>query len=217
MILRELGVKTADTYRSISLKCKLQQKFGERISIINQTVGSAFICASFIPLGDDLEKLRHLEAESQIDETQWIILHAAKILKGDINTCRKDRQQEQSTGVSFSAAEKMIPNSLFNFTAMLLCDKPRVSTQGDPLSSRRVLVDQPVREKALIVSQQLLQHVAGVPTPLGIATTYHIYKKLPPFGGRRLSPQGLKFGVNHLQNIFCLDTPYSIYHYTTGL
>ena len=36
-ILQELGVKTAQSYRSITLKRKLQKKFGERISIINQT------------------------------------------------------------------------------------------------------------------------------------------------------------------------------------
>ena len=54
-ILQELGVKTAQSYRSITLKIMLQKKFGERISIINQTGGSAFICASFIPLGNALE------------------------------------------------------------------------------------------------------------------------------------------------------------------
>ena len=32
------------------------------------------------------------------------------------------------------------------------------------------------------------------------------YNQLPPFGGRRLSPEGLMFGVNHVQSIFCLDT-----------
>ena len=96
MILRELGVKTADTYRSISLKCKLQQKFGERISIINQTGGSAFICGSSIPLGDALEELRHLEAkESQIDETQRIILRAAKIRR---------RHQDMQEGETTTAA-----------------------------------------------------------------------------------------------------------------
>lgn len=48
-ILRELGVKTADQYRSITLKFKLQQHFGSRVSILNQTCGSGFICASWYP------------------------------------------------------------------------------------------------------------------------------------------------------------------------
>ena len=34
------------------------------------------------------------------------------------------------------------------------------------------MVDQPTTETALIISQQLLQHISGVPTPLGIATAY---------------------------------------------
>ena len=67
-ILLELGVKTAGTYQSITLKLKLQQKFGKHISIINQSSGSGFICASTIPLGDAPEKLRHLELGRHVDE-----------------------------------------------------------------------------------------------------------------------------------------------------
>ena len=57
-ILLELGVKTADTYRSVTLKWKLQQKFGKRISILNQICDSEFICALSVPLGDALDRLR---------------------------------------------------------------------------------------------------------------------------------------------------------------
>ena len=44
-ILRELGVKTADTYRLITFKWKLIRHFGSRVSIIDQSIGSGFICA----------------------------------------------------------------------------------------------------------------------------------------------------------------------------
>jgi hypothetical protein len=40
-----------------------------------------------------------------------------------------------------------------------------------------VMVDQPTTEKALIVSQQLLQHISGMPTPLGTATAYHVFNQ----------------------------------------
>ena len=153
-----MGVKTAQSYRSITLKRKLQKKFGERISIINQTGGSAFICASFIPLGNALEKLRQLEAQSQVDETNQILQRAAKILRCDIKKCRKERREDQSTEVSYAAAEKIVPDSLFNFTAMLLCDKPKVPNKEE---SVRVLVDLETGEKALIISQQILQHVGA--------------------------------------------------------
>ena len=59
------------------------------------------------------------------------ILHsAAKILRTDIDMCRRERRREQTTEVSFPAAEKMVPISPFNFTAMLLCKKTRL-TQGE--------------------------------------------------------------------------------------
>ena len=61
VILHELGVKPADEYRSSTLKLKLQQHFGKRVSIISQSSGSGFICASTVPLGDALEKLKRLE------------------------------------------------------------------------------------------------------------------------------------------------------------
>jgi len=43
--------------------------------------------------------------------------------------------------------------------------------------SGRVLVNQPTIEKALIASQQLLQHIAGVPSPLAIATAYYVFNR----------------------------------------
>ena len=66
----------------------------------------------------------------------------------------------------------MVPDSIFNFTAMLLNDKiPKLSVDG------RVIVDQPTAEKAIIMSQHVLQHVSEVPTPLGIATAYHTFNQ----------------------------------------
>lgn len=70
-ILLELGVKTADTYRSITLKWKLEQRFGKRISLFSQSTGSGFICASSISFGDVLEKLRLLELNRHVDEKQF--------------------------------------------------------------------------------------------------------------------------------------------------
>ena len=41
----------------------------------------------------------------------------------------------------------------------------------------RVIVDQRITDKATIISQHILQLVSGVPTPLGIATAYHVYNQ----------------------------------------
>ena len=77
-----------------------------------------------------------------------------------------------STEISFTSANDIVLDSLFNFTAMLLSDKiPELSEGG------RAVVDQRIAEKAVIMSQHILQHVTGVATPLGIATAYHIFNQ----------------------------------------
>ena len=63
-ILQKLQVKNDDDYRATTLKWKLKEKYGISIAIISQACGSGFICASTKPLGDALEKLRHLEEKN---------------------------------------------------------------------------------------------------------------------------------------------------------
>ena len=55
-------------------------------------------------------------------------------------------------------------DSLFNFTAMLLSETPPKLQE-----SGRVLANEPTTEKALIASQQLLQHITSVPI-MGISS-----------------------------------------------
>ena len=57
LLLRDKGVLTWDSYRSTTLKTRLKSHFGSRISILEQTYGSGFICASNVCLGDAIEKL----------------------------------------------------------------------------------------------------------------------------------------------------------------
>ena len=96
-ILQELGVKTADSYRSITLKLKLQHQYGNRISILDQSCGSGFICASTIPFGGALEKLRHLEAGKHADDKHRTLRHSAEILREDCKQCKRQCQNEKST------------------------------------------------------------------------------------------------------------------------
>jgi len=173
-ILKKLGVKTSESYKTTSLILKLQQHFGKKISIINQSSGSGFLCASSVSLGDALEKLRQLETEHCKDKKQHTLEKAARILKDDFKLCKKAIQNKQSTEISFAAAEKIVPDSLFNFTAMLLSGKVY-----KPLGKEceRMTVDQSTKERALIMSQQLLQQASSIPTPLAIASSYHIYNQ----------------------------------------
>ena len=54
-LLHDKGVLTWDSYRSTTLKTKLQSHFGSRVSILEQTHGPGFICASNVCLGDAIE------------------------------------------------------------------------------------------------------------------------------------------------------------------
>ena len=92
---------------------------------------------------------------------------------------RKKEVQEEEKGipvteVSNAAAGKTVPDSLFNFTAMLLCDKQNMPNKEESL---RVLVDLETGKKALTITQHVLQHVGGMSTPQGIATPYHLYNQ----------------------------------------
>ena len=88
-ILRELGVKTADTYRLITSKWKLIRHFWSRVSILDQSIGSGFMCASYIPLGDPLDKLKRLENEYNVDPHQATLYRAARILQEDAKASKK--------------------------------------------------------------------------------------------------------------------------------
>ena len=63
----------------------------------------------------------------------------------------------------------MVLDKLFNFISILLSEKA-----ADLLDSGRVKVESAVKEKALTMSQQILQHSFGIHTPLGIATAHYI-------------------------------------------
>jgi len=89
-----------------------------------------------------------------------------------LQQCKRQCQNEKSTEISFVAAARLIPDSLFNFTAMLLSETPPKLQE-----SGRVMVNEPTTEMALIASQQLLQHIASVPTPLAIATAYNVFSQ----------------------------------------
>ena len=82
LLLLDKGVLTWDGYRSTTLKTRLKSHFGSRISILEQTYGSGFICASNVCLGDAIEKLHKLEKMNSFGiEKQKSLVTAAKILR----------------------------------------------------------------------------------------------------------------------------------------
>lgn len=172
-ILKEDGVANPETFRSSQLKVKLCKYFGMKISIIQESGGSGFICASNIPLGDALAKLYALEKESKLDKRMETVVRAAKILREEAKACKKSNKSSGSVEMSVDAASKLVPDSFFNFTACLVSDK-HYQPEED---AKRFQVDRDTSNRAIIVSQQLLQHITSMQTPLGTATALHLYNE----------------------------------------
>ena len=87
-----------------------------------------------------------------MDEKYHILHQAAKILRADCEKCKRQTREMHSTEISFTSANDIVLDSLFNFTAMLLSDKiPELSEGG------RAVVDQRIAEKAVIMSQHILR------------------------------------------------------------
>ena len=117
VILQELGV-------IVDSEFKLQEHFGKRISILNQSIGgSGFIFTSSVPLGDAVDKLRRFEVDLHRHEKLRKLQHAAKIPRAHSKICKLQMKDQLSCDISVGAASKIVPNSVLNFPATLLCDK----------------------------------------------------------------------------------------------
>ena len=133
-----------------------------------------------------------MEPDYNVDEKQHTLQHAAKILRtyvdmwrrerrrehmlicaGErerererekyVDMCRRERERrrEQTTEVSFAAAKKCLYARKHDYHRW----KKRLTAQDV-----YQLMNQP--QTNLTVSQQLIQHISGIATPLGIATVY---------------------------------------------
>ena len=173
VILASLGVQNSEKYRSITLKQRLQQYFGSRVTVVDQSCGAGFLCASNIALGDAIDKLRKLENDRNENKDLEILKKAAKILRKDAKQCKKDQKEVCLTEISTEAASKLIPDNYYNFLNYLLTDKTQMPDPG----KSRVCTNKVMEEKILIMAQQILQHVCGVVTPLSVGTGYHLYNQ----------------------------------------
>ena len=68
------------------------------------------MCASDIPLGDALNKLRRLENEYNVDPHQAALYRAARILREDAKACKKKSCNYIITEVSLDSASIMVPD-----------------------------------------------------------------------------------------------------------
>lgn len=101
-------------------KTKLQQYYGSRISILDESSGSGFVCASTVPLGDAIAKLKQFERDRNINKAEQTLIEAAKILRKEAINCKKYQKNEESVFVSSEAASRIVPDPILNFTTSVL-------------------------------------------------------------------------------------------------
>lgn len=143
-ILHEIGVRTGNLYSATLMKDKLYKLFDERISFLQQTCGSGFICASTINIGDAVRKLQLLA--KMVDHNYDYIMHkAAQILRADALNCKKDMKKIENIEVSTQNASHIVPDSFFNFCTKLIVEKASKPENGKTCIS----VDTQTEEKVL--------------------------------------------------------------------
>jgi len=172
--LTELGIRSGHRLRTSSFKQKLTNHFGDRIAVMEQNHGSTFVCPTNVAFGDALQQLKVLQ-DWQDDvhiRNEAILNKAAKILRADAKICKKQVRTCDYMNVTAESASAIVPNSFFNFTSQLLNDK--VQPLGN---NNRISLNENQERKSVLLSQQMLQHTAGVTTPLSIGTSYHIYNQ----------------------------------------
>ena len=169
-MLEAHGLRYGNGIRSFQLKEKLLKHFGNQITILDESSGSGFVCSSDVKLGDAIGRLRKLEQEGNVDKRQEAVLLAAKIIREDMKLANNVSANKKSVDLSVDAAAKLIPDTLFNFSAAVLSGNKTL--QED---SRRVAVEAGTEKKVILLSQQILQQATDMPTPLGTALAHHLY------------------------------------------
>ncbi|MES9880475.1 MAG: hypothetical protein ABW185_06285, partial [Sedimenticola sp.] len=173
--LTKLGLGNRDPYKITRLKEKLIKHYGSRLTILEQSHGSAFVCSSSVPVGDciaQMKALQNAEDDSLKAGNRRVLKKAAKILRNDAKACKREASQKDSIEITRDSASGIVPDSFYNFTSYLLTDKVKEVDNND-----RVVVDKNKEDNALMLSQQMLHHTSGVMTPLGIGTTYSLYNE----------------------------------------
>ena len=149
------------------LKRRLEKYYGERIVCMPQRNGSEFICSSTLNVGDALRKLVVLQEKYETSEDE-IIIEAAQILRTKAKEC-KSKNEYNSCDISSKAAKEIVPQTIFNFTCQLLVDKKLHTENGMTVCS------EDTKQKALLLSQQLLYAICSIRSPLTVGMAYDIY------------------------------------------
>ncbi len=95
----ELGLGSRDPYKITRLKEKLIKNYGSRLTILEQSHGSAFVCSSSVPVGDciaQMKTLQNAEDDSLKAGNRRVLKKAATILRNDAKACKREASQKDS-------------------------------------------------------------------------------------------------------------------------
>ncbi len=97
--LTKLGLGNRDPYKITRLKEKLIKHYGSRLTILEQSHGSAFVCSSSVPVGDciaQMKALQNAEDDSLKAGNRRVLKKAATILRNDAKACKREASQKDS-------------------------------------------------------------------------------------------------------------------------
>ena len=162
-LLGKRGVMLESRVKCVALRKKISERYGSKVSFLDQTSASGFNCSSSVPLGDALKMLSDIEKEGEEDKEAKTLKQAGQKIRKDLEKVRAQQMQSPTLDVSKEAACELIPDSLKLFTSSLL--KSGISNAELKPGDQVVLASQ-------IIMQQ-----TGTVTPIGVGTSYHLFNQ----------------------------------------
>jgi hypothetical protein len=205
LYLIEQGVDDAQSYRSQSLRARIETEYGDRIMVVPQRGSSSLICSAELSIGCLMTKLKELkervdeeeyaeESDDEMpqDDTMVSAYHTARRIRMELQEQSKTEKQalkaaqEARTSEHEGEHEGISPQMQISYSEA----SDRVSNNLYNLSAwlitdlppevgddGRVHVSPQQHEQVLNLAQDVCKAVAGIPTPKHVGTALHILKE----------------------------------------
>ena len=161
-LLGERGVKLESRVKCLALRKKISERYGSKVSFLDQTSSSGFVCSSSVPLGEALKMRIDIQKEGEGKEAKTL-KQAGKIIRKDLEKVRAQQMQSPTLDVSKEAACELIPDSLKLFASSLL--------KSDVSNAELKPGDQ------VALASQIIMQQTGTVTPIGVGISYHLFNQ----------------------------------------
>jgi len=176
-LLKVQDSQSASTYRSSLLKVHLQEYFGDKVSFWPDESGSYYLIASSVTIGEALTRIQELRNLNEETNNEKITVHkAAKIMRQEAIAHRMQQcdisPMTSDMNITNEEALEIIPDTMFNFSVGLLTGKDYDFEMGG-----KVICDNELKRKALVMCQQMMYAICKTPSPLTLGTAFHVYNE----------------------------------------